>query len=374
MILTTSGVVPDHLLTSSREMSVEEIDNQTFVRVLYKALLSRDPDPAGFAHYVSVLDGGTKTLYEVASEFVIEFTAQEGKTPHPFESWDKEAVAFIHLGKTGGATLHALLSKCFPESRICPDRGNTLYLRPPAYLAKYDLFSGHFDYFSKHFIPRRRVRCVSIFRDPCQKLISWYRFCRSHPATGEFAANISFRLAKELGPEEFFEHPSVLSRSDANNAYLLHFGAAVDHMRRGLLAGFDAMNGHGSGNRAPVSSLSAGDSIVTEALGRAVQRVIDLDGIGLTERFEESVELIFSTLELPIPRSIVPLNVTDELPNSDAQFAPVSAVEMTLRLSQAIERLTRYDRVIYNAARREFERRLGRRCKNGLGSVSVSAQ
>ena len=39
MILTTSGVVPDHLLTSSCEMSVEEIDNQTFVRVLYKALL-----------------------------------------------------------------------------------------------------------------------------------------------------------------------------------------------------------------------------------------------------------------------------------------------------------------------------------------------
>ena len=324
---------------------------------------------------MSVLDGGTKTLYEVASEFVIEFTAQEGKTPHPFESWDKEAVAFIHLGKTGGATLHALLSKCFPNCASARIEETPCIYAPPL-IWRNTIFSRVILITFPNTLSRGGASVAypfSVIRAK-KATISWYRFCRSHPATGEFAANISFRLAKELGPEEFFEHPSVLSRSDANNAYLLHFGAAVDHMRRGLLAGFDAMNGHGSGNRAPVSSLSAGDSIVTEALGRAVQRVIDLDGIGLTERFEELVEPIFSTLELPIPRSIVPLNVTDELPNSDAQFAPVSAVEMTLRLSQAIERLTRYDRVIYNAARREFERRLGRRCKNGLGSVSVSAQ
>jgi len=51
-------------------MTTDEIDNPTIVRTLYKALLNRDPDPAGFAHYLSMLDSGQTTPHEAALDCV----------------------------------------------------------------------------------------------------------------------------------------------------------------------------------------------------------------------------------------------------------------------------------------------------------------
>jgi len=51
-------------------MSINPADNRAIVHVLYKALLNRDPDPQGFAHYVGNLDNGEKTLHQVALDFV----------------------------------------------------------------------------------------------------------------------------------------------------------------------------------------------------------------------------------------------------------------------------------------------------------------
>src|SRR5271163_100545 len=118
--LSLAGLV-NHLTLASKTR-IHEVDTDTIVRVLYIALLGRDPDPAGLRHYVSSIDSGSKTLNQIAFEFVTAFNSEEGAAVHPYESWDRMAVAFIHLGKTGGATLQSLLSKCVPISRICPVR------------------------------------------------------------------------------------------------------------------------------------------------------------------------------------------------------------------------------------------------------------
>lgn len=47
-------------------MSFDGINNRTIVHVLYKALLNRDPDPTGLAHYESVLTSDEKTLHQIA--------------------------------------------------------------------------------------------------------------------------------------------------------------------------------------------------------------------------------------------------------------------------------------------------------------------
>lgn len=349
----------------------QPIDGEEYVRWAYRLLLGREPENTAVVKnhiHKNNRDLLLKSVFELEefrTKYVRLLTVDTAGQLHPYMSWDREAVAFIHLGKTGGATFHSLLRACFSESCVCPERRGVLHLHPPAYLANYDLFSGHFDYFSTCFIPRRRVRCVSIFRDPFRRLISWYRFCRSHPITGEFefSSNPAFRLANELEPEEFFEHPVIRSRPDANNMYLLNFGATVeDSITLGTIISTTDHPDSSSPveNGASTVDVLAREGAAKEALVRAVQRVLSLDGIGLTERFDELVELIFSTLGLPIPRSQagVRLNVTDELPGSVAWLTPVPPVEVTPRLSRALEGLTRYDRVIYNAARREFERRL----------------
>ncbi|HUC10170.1 MAG TPA: hypothetical protein VL985_07050, partial [Stellaceae bacterium] len=197
-------------------------------------------------------------------------------------------------------------------------------------------------------------------RDPCRRLISWYRFCQATPVTGEFADYIPVRLAHELDPSAFFEHQAIRSRTDANNAYLFYLSSlAVDPLT--LDSVFLAYDGSTLRGPLPGSGTQAPGHMDKDILAPAVKQLLALDGIGITERFGESVELIFSALGLPIPESIAPMMVTDQLPNLAPGYSPVPPVEMTPRLSRALGPLTHYDRVIYNAAKREFERRLARR-------------
>ncbi len=286
---------------------------------------------------------------------------------HPYASWGRDALAFIHLPKTGGTTLHALLRDYFPEHRICPERYHGLYSHTPSQLAEYDFFSGHFDYFSTRFIPRKRVLRICMFREPRQRLLSWYRFVRAHPLDAS-ADNIAIKLANQLTTEEFFEDPRIGSLTYANNAYLFFLGSAlVDPTTVSALNWRPSSPPPAalsdSGTEALLGDTPANEGIIAKVLARAIQRLIDLDAIGLTERFEESVEIIFSLLGFPVPTSIIPAMVTDELPNADARFRPVPRFEMTLRLARALERLTRYDRIIYNVAKKEFDRRLESRAR-----------
>jgi hypothetical protein len=99
------------------------------------------------------------------------------------------------------------------------------------------------------------------------------------------------------------------------------------------------------------------DAHLYKILARAKTTVLELDAIGLTEEFEQSVELVFSILGLPVPREIVSEQVTDKLSDTIPGFARVPPVSMSPRLSRALQRLTKYDRVIYALAKEEFRRR-----------------
>lgn len=360
-------------------MSIVPIDNRAIMHVLYEALLNRDPDPGGLAHYISRLESGAMTLLDVGLSIVSsnEFFQQEqvraarrkagaSPKPHPYESWDREALAFIHLHKTGGTTLHSLLAPHFPAQRICPERFEYLHLYSPAQLAEFDFFSGHFDYFSTRFIPRRRVFRVSIFRDPTDRLISWYRFFRAHPLAGEFANDTTIKLAHELTAEEFFEHSHNLRSPFVNNAYLSCF--ATPAINRATVWGF--LDPQAAADPAKARNAGGNGDEVMGVVSQAVERVTNLDAVGLTERFGESVELIFAACQLPIPNRINPQNVTDNLQQHDVRASPVPRVELTARLLRALDQLTRYDRIIYDAARQEFERRLAERRGQSFASMT----
>ena len=170
-----------------------------------------------------------------SEEFRAKYSAlSPGVIGHPFATWHREAVAFIHVPKTGGSSLQNLLRECFCRNRICPERLNQLHFHSVAQLGWYDFFSGHFDYISKYFIPRQNVRCLSILRDPIRRLISLYRFSRSHAPTGEFAGNLMVQLANELSAEQFFEHEQIMALSTVNNAYLFTFGSSLDDRTEAL--------------------------------------------------------------------------------------------------------------------------------------------
>ena len=273
-----------------------------------------------------------------SAEFQDAYKAvEEENIEEPYLSWSRSTVAFIHLLKTGGSTLHSLLERHFPRDRICPVRYNHLHRYSSGELSQYDLFSGHFDWFSTDLIARDHIRRVALFRDPEARLISFYRFIKSHPPSWEYENYIFVRLAHSLSVEAFFEHPAVRSTPEICNHYLLAFGFAYSQVK--------------------LEWPPALQDVSPNILDRAIQRVRALDGIGITERFSESVHQIFLSLNLPIPGSINNLQVTDALPVSDTRYSRVEAVTMTPRLREALKDLTIYDNLIYHEALSEFERR-----------------
>jgi hypothetical protein len=226
----------------------------------------------------------------------------------------------------------------FPVQRRCPVLEDRLYVLSVAKLGQYDFFSGHFDISSIRFIPRDRVDTVAILREPTSRLISFYRYLRSHPADDEFEGDQLIPMAHALTAEEFFERRELRDFFAINNHYLFALGSSFSW--------FNTHRGH----------LSA--ETLVGFLGAAKMNISGLAAIGITERYDDSLRLICSDLSLRMPPAVASWNVTDGLPESDARFKAVEKVPITDRLTSAMADLIEYDVQLYEHAKREFDRRL----------------
>jgi hypothetical protein len=305
----------------------------------YRLILGREPENEttinGQMQYVSVSAFRNATLKSI--EFRGKYRALCADRPDPYWSSARQTVAFIHLEKTGGTTLRDALAPLFEEDRVCPGPNNPIYSFSVAELGHYDFFAGHFDLDSVRYIPRRNISTLALFREPRSRLISWYRFHKSHPLDSTHGANRLVVLANQLTAEEFFESPEVRGNQLAYNRYLLAFGrsfAWFDHRRDSL-------------------SKQDFDSALRDAKGA----IRSLTALGITEQFDKSVRYIYQALALSRPATINSVNVTDNLPNMISGFRVVEPVRMTPRLASALDELTCYDEEIYRFAIGEFQRR-----------------
>ncbi len=256
---------------------------------------------------------------------------------HPNLNRERRAVVFIHLQKTGGTSLRHLIGDNFLPERRCPIFEDKLHVLTLAELGRYDFFAGHFDISCLGLIPRDVVETFSIFREPRARLVSLYRFLRSHPTVDEFANDQLIPLAHALTAEQFFERPELRRFSAINNHYLYAFGRSFTW--------FDQ-------NRETLSKKA-----LSAVLLDAKLQVSALTTLGITERFLESANVICKCLGMRPAESVQALHVTDNFPNLDARFRQVERVEMTRRLAEGMRDLVEYDDVIYDYAVREFDRR-----------------
>jgi hypothetical protein len=232
-------------------------------------------------------------------------------------------VAFVHLPKTGGTTLCEFLGKHFESDRVCSYPNIPLYALSVAELAHYDYFAGHFEFDSIRFIPRQNIRTIALFREPRSRLISLYRFLKSHPPHSEHASNRLIQLANQLTAEEFFESPEVRADPGVYNNYLLVFG-------RSLTWFADRRN-------------SLCKQELEAALQDAERRIRALTALGITERFNQSVSHICKMLDLEAPAALKASNVTDKKRYASSLFRRVEPVQRTPRLAAALNELTLYD-------------------------------
>jgi hypothetical protein len=259
---------------------------------------------------------------------------------HPNLNRERRTVVLLHFQKTGGTTLRKLLDSNFPADRRCPILEDKLHVLSAAELGRYDFFAGHFDLSAVRLIPRDAIDIIALFREPSARLISLYRFMKSHPVGDEFASNQLVQLAHRLTAEQFFERPELRDFSEINNHYL--FALARSYVW------FDRNRGQLSG------------PLMESLQKEAKSKINGLMAIGLTERFERSVRLVNHVLGFGPTPHIENFNVTDRLTEIDARFRRVEPVENTARLENAMSDLIQHDREIYEFACQEFEMRYAR--------------
>ncbi len=248
---------------------------------------------------------------------------------------DQPRLVFVHIEKCGGTTLHAMLEPLFDAERICPERRDQLGDWTINELARYGLFSGHFDLACCRSIPGA-LRLLTMLREPRARLLSLYYFWKSHRPHPQRDLYDLLRLARACGAEEFFGHPSVVRHWNIRNAIT------------------------GQLTRTRSTTLSPDDLIMRDpeaALALAWRALQGFAGFGIVERFEDSRLLLNRTLGLRM-QPVAPRQVLSELVGSDEAFVDVPREPASARLQALLDPLTDIDRALYAKALTLFERRV----------------
>jgi uncharacterized membrane protein YkvA (DUF1232 family) len=246
--------------------------------------------------------------------------------------WSGPNVTFLHLEKTAGMSVVAALSAHFHPLQIDADLRrafppHVLTPLPPFLvprLRRCALVWGHYDLPSIRRLGEGRFT-FTFLRDPASRIVSLYRYWRAQAARdlGWNGMNQPVLAAQRLTLVEFLE---------SDDPWILDY---IDNFYVRRLTGRYALG--------QAADPLAGDP---EGLLRAALLALDaFDFIGLTERTGESLARLGGRLGFPPPAQPPRVNVT-------RQDREAGLDDPAVR--KALARLTRLDRVIYDAAVARF--------------------
>jgi hypothetical protein len=237
---------------------------------------------------------------------------------------------FLHVPKTAGTSLHRLLCAHVEPAEICPERFGLQSLRPEE-LARFRLFSGHFQWDDVAIVPEPR-RVVTMLRDPRERLLSLYYFWRSHS----------------------WEH---IERYDLNGPRAARMRSLLEFLRSPESSLQEAIDNRFTRSLVGQTSfelLRAGTMSEQEAQEIAARRLEQMTAVGFFDDFGQSARLIHERLDLPTPKTI-----PHDMNKEDSSGAPFlerqeSREEIGPDICRELDRLTRLDAPLYEEARSTF--------------------
>ncbi len=321
------------------------------VKDIYTALLRRLPEPDAVEYCSKMIADGR--LCEVLN-FILESDEfnrayLEGTEPfsliHPVDMVYKPVDIFIHIPKAAGTSLYSMLVRAFGERYITPPFIR-LSSKPPSWVYRYNLLFGHFDYDEiMLLIMQQNKRLFTFLRDPVKRLISTYYYWQSQDTKVKSLDELL--IANKLNIKEFFTDQDVIEKMHFFNEitrYVIGFGAWKEWKER---------------YKSLKNKDEIGRFIEDEVRGKVRERLKEFTFIGLQEDFERSTRALFYVLGKDYP-GIVRTNVTSENMNKWG-FKKIEREEITPEVRDALENITRLDRVIYDEGKKiylDFVRKL----------------
>lgn len=235
------------------------------------------------------------------------------------EYWLTQAdrLCFIHIPKTAGTTFKSILEARFDRHEVCPTPyWAVLKEMTPSELAPYRLFRGHFPYDVCSLLPSEPL-CVTMFRDPVERVISAYEFMKTCIIVRPRAA-VMQQKALTLSLKDYVRDPDVSGVVNAQTRQI-------------------------AGREVQRSNRLFSDP---EWLDAAIENLQTFAFFGLTERFWESMVLLCYRFGWPPLIEIQHLMVGSKRLKRD---------KLTPDVIEAIEEQNQLDLQLYELVKSQFD-------------------
>jgi len=252
---------------------------------------------------------------------------------------------FLHIEKAGGTTLMNILDSYFDYESICQEQfWNTLIRNNPD-LTKYRLFRGHFGYGIHRILPKEPIY-LTLLRNPVNRIISDYNFKR----------RVSDALLEKKYPDssllEILKDPK---RKAVLRNNLETKSIAFDPDVSNINKNWDKKTMEDFVGLQLIFSNMTDKISEEELLENAKQNLSQFKFLGILEKFEESLLLLYYTFGWrPITKNWA-LNI------SPKKFDNANLSNDTI---DTIKQHNKLDLELYNFGKKLFEERFSQMVKN----------
>ncbi len=247
---------------------------------------------------------------------------------------DGSKIVFLHIPKTAGSSFTSMLLHAPQQYLLYPLSLAYPYQKPIAgepkkALETYKIFAGHYycdDVIS--CIPGKK-KIITFIRDPKRRIFSHYYWLRYMSASSSEEQPFIFQLAREFDFLTFLRsgNPDVVVGA-TDNVITRHLTGPRHWNTRGCFTTDEE-----------------------ELFDIAMTRLRQFHFVGFQERMSADIDRFYAKMRRPRPPLIPEINSRK---NVDAEKLIGPEVDITPEIDAELDRLTRIDRRIYEAAEREF--------------------
>lgn len=325
------------------KLSVEDKDEIEESIKIFQDFLYRNPDSEEEAKHFALMSKYELIKHltnnvEFQERFMIKSEYDDFELEKIWQVANKTFYIFLHPNKCAGSSLDFMLSKAFGQ-KIPHSFGLNIQIFNPYYLYDKVYTRTHLDYDTvNNFMIGKKIY-FTFLRNPLKRFLSQYYYIR-------------------IRSDIFFKRP--LSKIISNTNNIKEFLLSIEYQRpfynqqAFITMGFTKWNEW----KTELSELKGEQKTfyIEEYIRPFVkQRLSEFLFVGIQEKFEESVKLLFSILGKDLPDTIIKTNTLEQQIQRQKKSDSFKKEEITPEIEQLIEPFIEIDKVVYEEGLKVYE-------------------